>query len=62
MTIGADQHQSPAVQFFPEGKPNIEALQKSIDLQVEYGFAKQKIDVKKFVDLSIVEEAAARLK
>ncbi|MGZ5895035.1 MAG: ABC transporter substrate-binding protein [Xanthobacteraceae bacterium] len=46
----------------PEGKPDIDALQKSIDVQVQYGFAKEKIDVKKFVDLSVVEDAAKRLK
>ena len=46
----------------PEGKPDLDALQKSIDLQVQYGFAKEKIDVKKYVDLSVVEEAAKRLK
>jgi sulfonate transport system substrate-binding protein len=45
-----------------DGKPNIEALQKVIDLQVQYGFVKQAIDVKKYVDLSLVEEAAKRLK
>jgi NitT/TauT family transport system substrate-binding protein len=46
----------------PDGKPNVEALQKVIDLQVQYGFLKQGIDVKKYVDLSLVEEAAKRLK
>jgi sulfonate transport system substrate-binding protein len=46
----------------PDGKLNVEALQKVIDLQVQYGFVKQNIDVKKYVDLSLVEEAAKRLK
>jgi len=45
-----------------DGKPNIDALQKVIDLQVKYGFLKRSIDVKKYVDLSLVEEAARRLK
>lgn len=45
----------------PDGKPDIDALQKVIDLQVKYGFLKQDIDVKKYVDLSLVEEAAKRL-
>jgi sulfonate transport system substrate-binding protein len=46
----------------PDGKPDVDALQKVIDLQVQYGFLKQTIDVKKFVDLSLVEEAAKRLR
>lgn len=46
----------------PDGKPDIGALQKVIDLQVKYGIFKQSIDVKKFVDLSLVEEAASRLR
>jgi sulfonate transport system substrate-binding protein len=46
----------------PDGKLNVEALQKVIDLQVQYGFVKQNIDVKKYIDLSLVEEAAKRLK
>jgi sulfonate transport system substrate-binding protein len=45
----------------PEGKPDLDALQKSMDLQLEYGFLKQKVDVKNYVDLSIVEEAVKRL-
>jgi sulfonate transport system substrate-binding protein len=45
----------------PDGKPDIDALQKTIDLQVQYGFLKQTIDVKKYVDLSLVEEAVKRL-
>jgi NitT/TauT family transport system substrate-binding protein len=45
-----------------DGKPDIDALQKVIDLQVQYGFLKQTIDVKKFVDLSLVEEAVRRLR
>jgi ABC-type nitrate/sulfonate/bicarbonate transport system substrate-binding protein len=45
-----------------DGKPDIDALQKVIDLQVKYGFLKRSIDVKKFVDLSLVEEAARRLR
>ena len=46
----------------PDGKLNVEALQKVIELQVQYGFVKQNIDVKKYVDFSLVEEAAKRLK
>src|SRR5262245_51899771 len=46
----------------PDGKLDVDALQKVIDLQVQYGFVKQPIDVKKYVDFSLVEEAAKRLK
>ncbi|HEY4773284.1 MAG TPA: ABC transporter substrate-binding protein, partial [Xanthobacteraceae bacterium] len=33
-----------------DGRPDVDALQKVIDLQVKHGFLKQTIDVKKFVD------------
>jgi sulfonate transport system substrate-binding protein len=46
----------------PDGKLDGEALQKVIDLQVQYGLLKQTIDVKKYIDYSLVEEAAKRLK
>ena len=46
----------------PDGKLDVEALQKTIDLQVQYGFLKHPIDVKKYVDYPLVEEAAKRLK
>jgi NitT/TauT family transport system substrate-binding protein len=46
----------------PDGKLDVEGLQKTIDLQVQYGFVKQPIDVKKYVDYSLVDEAAKRLK
>ncbi|HEY4773331.1 MAG TPA: hypothetical protein VIH40_00795, partial [Xanthobacteraceae bacterium] len=45
-----------------DGRPDVDALQKVIDLQVKHGFLKQTIDVKKFVDLSLVEEAVRRLR
>src|SRR3984893_5076806 len=41
---------------------NLDALQKNVDLVKELGFVQAGIDVKKYSDLSIVEEAAARLK
>jgi hypothetical protein len=31
-------------------------------LQVQHGFVKQNIDIKKYIDFSLVEEAAKRLK
>jgi NitT/TauT family transport system substrate-binding protein len=46
----------------PDGKPDIEAIQKTIDLQVQYGYLKQSIDIKKYTDLSLVEEAVKRLR
>jgi sulfonate transport system substrate-binding protein len=46
----------------PDGLPDIEGLQKDIDIQQELGFIKTRIDARKYVDLSIVKEAAARLK
>jgi NitT/TauT family transport system substrate-binding protein len=45
----------------PHGQPNLEALQRNIDLQHKLGFLKTAFDVKKHADLSIVEEAAKRL-
>jgi sulfonate transport system substrate-binding protein len=46
----------------PDMKPNLAALQANIATQKELGFIKSEIDVKKYADLSIVEEAARRLK
>lgn len=45
----------------PNGIPNIGAIQANIDLQKRLGFAKTTIDVKKYTDLSLIREAAARL-
>jgi len=46
----------------PEGLPDLVALQRNIDLQQELGFLKAKLDVKKYADLSLAEEAAKRVK
>ncbi|MFL4986409.1 MAG: ABC transporter substrate-binding protein [Xanthobacteraceae bacterium] len=46
----------------PDMKPNLEALQKNVDMTKDLGFVKASFDVKKYSDLSIVEEAAKRLK
>jgi NitT/TauT family transport system substrate-binding protein len=43
-------------------EPNLTALQNSLDLQQDMGIQKSKIDIKQFSDVSIVHEAAARLK
>ena len=45
-----------------DGKPNLEALQNNVKLQKELGFLKGDVDVKAHADLSLVEEAAKRLK
>jgi NitT/TauT family transport system substrate-binding protein len=45
----------------PNLMPNLDALQKNVDLTHDLGFAKTSIGVKKYADLSIVEEAAKRL-
>jgi NitT/TauT family transport system substrate-binding protein len=42
--------------------PDLDALQKNVDTTQELGFVKKKIDIKKYADLSLVKEAAARLK
>ena len=46
----------------PNLLPNLEALQRNVDVTRELGFVKNKIDVKKYSDLSLVQEAAKRLK
>jgi NitT/TauT family transport system substrate-binding protein len=46
----------------PNLLPNVEALQRNVDMTHDLGFVKNKIDVKKHVDVSIVQEAAKRLK
>jgi sulfonate transport system substrate-binding protein len=46
----------------PNMRPNLEALQANIATQKQLGFIKSDIDVKKYADLSIVEEAVQRLK
>jgi len=45
----------------PNGTPNLSALQNNLNQQKELGFLKGEIDVKKYSDLSMVEEAAKRL-
>ena len=46
----------------PDLLPDMAALQANIDVQRELGFLKGPIDVQKYADLSIVREAAQRLK
>jgi sulfonate transport system substrate-binding protein len=46
----------------PAGLPNLEVLQANIETQRQVGFLKADLEVKKFADLAVVTEAAARLK
>ncbi len=46
----------------PNMIPNLDALQKNVDMTHDLGFSKASFDVKKYSDLSMVEEAAKRLK
>jgi ABC-type nitrate/sulfonate/bicarbonate transport system substrate-binding protein len=45
----------------PRALPNLEALQANVDLAHNLGFLRSGLDVKKYADLSIVEDAAKRL-
>jgi len=46
----------------PNLLPNLDALQRNVDTTKELGFVKTSLDVKAYSDLSIVKEAAKRLK
>jgi sulfonate transport system substrate-binding protein len=46
----------------PDLLPDLAALQANIDVQRDFGFLKGPIDVEKYADLSIVRDAAARVK
>lgn len=46
----------------PNMLPDLEALQHNVDTVRDLGFVKKKIDIKKYADLSLVKEAAKRLK
>ena len=46
----------------PNAEPNLEALQHSLDLQHEMGIQKTPIEIKKYADVSLVHEAASRVK
>jgi len=46
----------------PDSRPDIAAMQKNLDIAKELGVLKKAIDVKAYSDLSLVDEAAARLK
>lgn len=44
----------------PDLRPNLEAVQRDIDREVALGFLKAKLDVRRYADLSLVDEAASR--
>ena len=46
----------------PNGLPDMEALQRNVDTAADLGFLKPGLKVDAHSDLSIVKEAAARLK
>jgi NitT/TauT family transport system substrate-binding protein len=46
----------------PDLIPDLKALQSNIDVQRELGFLNGPIDIEKYADLSIVREAAQRLR
>jgi ABC-type nitrate/sulfonate/bicarbonate transport system substrate-binding protein len=46
----------------PDAKPDLGALQRNVDICADLGIFKAKFDVKKYSDLSIVEEAAKRVR
>jgi sulfonate transport system substrate-binding protein len=45
-----------------DGLPNLDALQKNVNAQQELGFIKANFDVNKYADLSLVRDAATRVK
>jgi NitT/TauT family transport system substrate-binding protein len=56
LLTGKDHYRSPDL------LPDLAALQANIDVQRDLGFLKGPIDVQKYADLSVVREAAQRLK
>ena len=46
----------------PDMMPDLAALQRNVDLTKELGYARESFDVKAYSDLSMVQEAAKRLK
>jgi sulfonate transport system substrate-binding protein len=46
----------------PNFRPNLDSLQRAVDIMPELGLLRAKLDVKQYADLSYVEEAAKRVK
>src|SRR6185437_4270252 len=53
-TKGDDYHD-------PDARPNLDAMQKNLDIMRKLGGLKTHIDVKAYSDLSLIDDAAARL-
>jgi sulfonate transport system substrate-binding protein len=49
------------VYFDRNGMPDMKALQADVDLAADFGFIKEHIDLAKYTDLSIMEEAVKRV-
>lgn len=45
----------------PDGLPDLDALQKNLDLGFQEGYLDAKVDISKYVDLSYIKEAKRRL-
>jgi sulfonate transport system substrate-binding protein len=45
----------------PDGRPNLEAMQHNIDVQTEFGFIPERVEVAKYADLSLIDAANKRL-
>ena len=56
MFTGGDEYRDP------NGMPKVENFQHAIDVEHDMGLIANPVDVKQYLDLSLVEEAAARLK
>jgi len=46
----------------PDFRPNLQAVQKDLDLQAQVGLLKSRIDVKNYSDLTLLEESAKRIR
>jgi NitT/TauT family transport system substrate-binding protein len=46
----------------PDMLPDLDALQRSIDVQQSLGLLREKLDIRKYVDLSVTQDAAKRMK
>jgi NitT/TauT family transport system substrate-binding protein len=46
----------------PDMLPDLDALQRSIDVQQSLGLLREKLDIRKYVDLGVTQDAAKRLK
>jgi sulfonate transport system substrate-binding protein len=45
----------------PNARPDVEGIQKNLDMLRDFKFLRSDLDIKKYVDLSLIEEAAKRI-